>query len=482
MSRLRSALAVLALAGLGACALGPPYHPPATPAEGQGAFVSSVAGVTTADAPPPDWWRLYQDPILDRLVREALVNNADLQVAAANLAKARAVLQEARAGRFPTTELQLGATYGKSPTANLIANLNGTQARPGWAFDGQFDVSYEVDLFGRISRTIAAARADADALQAAEDATRITVAGETARAYADACAYADQADVARRSVDLTQQLYDVTTRQRDLGSVSDFEVASAGAVLDQAKAALPTLEAEQRSALFELAVLTGRAPEAISADAAACKAPPHLAQLLPTGDGAALLKRRPDVRRADRTLAADTDRIGVAMADLFPTVSLNGSPAQAGSNGAQLTSSRGFSFGIGPLITWSFPNLLVAGAHVNQARFQASASLAGFNAVVLQALKEVEQALTAYNGELRRRAALASARDNTDTAYRLAQVQLQNGAIGFPDLLQAERNLIQAESQLAASDQALVDDQVTVFKALGGGWEQAPPVTPPVVR
>ena len=119
---------------------------------------------------------------------------------------------------------------------------------------------------------------------------------------------------------------------------------------------------------------------------------------------------------------------------------------------------------------------------MNQARFQASASLAGFNAVVLQALKEVEQALTAYNGELRRRAALASARDNTDTAYRLAQVQLQNGAIGFPDLLQAERNLIQAESQLAASDQALVDDQVTVFKALGGGWEQAPPVTPPVVR
>ena len=471
--------AALALAG---CALGPRYHPAATPAAGRGPFVSATPGIADADAPPPDWWRLYQDPALDRLVGEALANNADLKVAAANLARARGVLQEARAGRFPATQVQAGATYGKSATANLVATLDGTRARPGWLYDGQFDVSYEVDLFGRISRTIEAARADAEAVQAAEDVARITAAAETARAYADACGYAAQARVARESVDLTGQLFDLTTRQRDLGAVSDFEVASAGAVFDQAKAALPPLEAGQRSSLFELAVLTGHAPEEVSAEAAGCQATPQLAQLLPTGDGAALLRRRPDVRQADRALEADTARIGVAMADLFPTVSLNGSAAQAGANGAQLTSSRGFSFAVGPLITWSFPNLLVASARVKEARAQASSSLAGFDSVVLQALKEVEQALTTYNGELQRRAALAGARDQSATAYKLAQIQFQDGAIGFPDLLQSERSLVIAENQLAASDQALVDDQVAVFKALGGGWEQAPAVTLPVVR
>jgi NodT family efflux transporter outer membrane factor (OMF) lipoprotein len=476
----RRALCSAALAGLLAgCAVGPRYVQPSTPPAGTGPFVSADSRAFAPSPPPPDWWRLYDDPVLDALVRKALTNNADLRAAAANLAKARGALEQARAGLFPSTDLQAGATYGKSSTGNLVSQLTGRPAATGWLFDDQFDVSYEVDLFGRVRRTIEASRADAEAVAAAQDLVRVTVAAETTRAYANACAYAQSLGVADRSVELAQQLHDLVVRQRDLGARSDLDVATAGAVLSQARAAVPGLEGQRRTALYELAVLTGDPPETISAEAAACKAPPHLGQLLPSGDGAGLLRRRPDVREAERTLAADVARIGVAEADFFPSVHLNGGVAQAGSNGAQLTSSQGFSWGSGPLITWSFPNVLVAKAEVRQARAQASGDIARFQSQVLTALKEVEEALTAYAAELRRNAALADARTQARRAYDLAQVQLQNGAIGFPDLLQDEKSLLQTQSDLAASDQLLVSDQVTVFKTLGGGWETAPPVTPP---
>ena len=473
----RATFAVAAL--LAGCTVGPRYQAPPAPPSGQGGFVSAAPETFSPAPPPADWWRLYQDPVLDALVRDALTQNADLRAAAANLAKARGVLEQARAGLFPSTNLAASALYGRNTTQDLVASLQGTTAHPGWVYDGQFDVSYEVDLFGRVRRTIEAARADAQSIQAAEDLVRVTVAAETARAYANACAYGEEADVARRSAGLAKDIYDLTVRQRDLGARSDFDVASAGVIASQAQAGIPTLEGQQRAALYSLAVLTGRPPEEVSAAAAACKTPPSVRQLLPVGDGAALLKRRPDVRQAERIVAADTARIGVSEADFFPTVSLTGSAAQAGTNGAQLTSSRNFAFGLGPLVTWTFPNVLVAKAEVQQSRAQASGDIARFDSAVLDALKEVEQALTAYGSELQRHAALVLARDQSQRAYDLAQVQFQNGAISFPDLLQTERNFLQAQSDLASSDQLLVSDQVTVFKTLGGGWEQAPPVTPP---
>ena len=475
----RALCATVVTALLAGCAVGPRYLAPATPQAGNGAFASADASAVTPAPPPPDWWRLYDDPVLEGLVQKALTNNTDLKAAAANLARARGALEQARAGLFPATGVDAGATYGKSSTTNLVSQLTGSPAKAGWLFDGQLDVSYEVDLFGRVRSTIEATRADAQSIAAAEDLVRVSVAAETTRAYANACAFAQSLAVANRSVDEAQQLYDLIVRQRDLGARSDLDVATAGTVLSQARAAIPGLEGQQRTALYELAVLTGDPPETISAQAAACRTIPRLNQLLPSGDGAALLRRRPDVREAERDLASDVARIGVAEADYFPSVHLNGNVAQAGSNGAQLTSSRGFSWSVGPLITWSFPNILVAKAEVRQARAQASGDIARFQSQLLTALKEVEEALTAYSAELRRNAALRDADAQAQRGYQLAQVQLQNGAIGFPDLLQDERALLQAEADLAASNQVLVSDQVTVFKTLGGGWETAPPVIPP---
>ena len=472
---MRASLALLALAAAGlitaGCAVGPNYHTPAVAADAGGAFASATGPATVADAPPADWWRLYQDPVLDGLVQQALTENTDLKVAAANLAYAKALEGEARAGFFPSTSLNAGAPYGKVGTAKAQTT-----------YDAGFVAAYQVDLFGRIRRGVEAARANAEAVRAAQDAVRVTVAAQTAGAYANVCAYAEAAQVARQSLDTTQQAYDILVKQRTLGSVSDLDVARQATLLDQARAAVPGLDGQRRAALFELAVLTGKPPADIPAAAAGCAAPPRLSQAIPVGDGAALLRRRPDVREAERQLAAATARIGVAAADLYPTVSLGGSLSSAAANTSGLGRSASITYSVGPLISWSFPNILVARAHVKESSAQASAALAGFDGTVLQALKETEQALTTYQAELQRHDALASAQAHAAEAYRLAQDQYRLGAISFLDLLTAQASLTGASQTLASSDQLLAADQVAVFQALGGGWQDAPKVIPLKVR
>jgi NodT family efflux transporter outer membrane factor (OMF) lipoprotein len=460
---------------LGSCAVGPRFAPPSTPPTAQGRFVSADRPDLEGPAPlPPLWWRLYDDPVLDSLVRQALTRNEDLKVAAANLAYAQGLLEEARAGRFPTTELTASLPeYGKGQLQTLDT------FRPATAFVAGLSASYQVDLFGRIRRGIQATRANVEATEAAEDVVRVTVAAQTASAYADICGYGHQLDVARRSLDLVQQAYDLTVAQRDAGALSDFDLARQGVILAQSKAIIAPLEGQRRAALFTLAALIGRTPAQVPAEAAACRTPPRIAHALPVGDGAALLRRRPDVREAERNLAAATFRIGVAAADLYPTVSIGGAVENAATTIGGLGRSSTVSYSVGPMLSWSFPDILVARARVKEAGAQASGALASFDGTVLQALSDAEKALSAYGAELDHHVALADAKKNADEAFRLADVQFRAGAASFLDLITAEQTAVAADQAVALSDQTISDDQVGVFQALGGGWEGAPAVTPP---
>ena len=459
---------------LSACVVGPRYRPPATPAAAQGAFVST--GAAGADQPlPPMWWRLYQDPVLDRLVQQALVENQNLKVAAANLAYAQALLDEAKAGRYPSTSLSAGGSYGRSGTSLLVG------APAAWAYSAGFTASYQIDLFGRIRRAIEQASANVEATRAAEDVARVTVAAATAGAYANICGLGEQLDVASRSLAVVQQTYDITVLQRNAGGLSDFDVARQGVLLEQARATLAPLDGQRRSALFALAALIGKAPAEVPADAAACRIPPRLARPLPVGDGAALLRRRPDIRQAERTVAADTAGVGVAVANLYPTVTLGGSVSSAAGQLGQLFSYPTTSYGVGPLISWTFPNIAVSLAQIAQARAQTSAAIAAFDGTVLQALQETEQALATLASELDHNRALAAAATNADQALRLAQIQYQAGTASGLDQLTAEQAKIAADQAVAASDQSIAADQVAVFQALGGGWEDAPPITAPKI-
>ncbi len=338
-------------------------------------------------------------------------------------------------------------------------------------YDAGIDASYQVDLFGQVTRAIQASRANAQAVEAGYHLVRITVAAEVARAYADACSYGLQLDVANRSVKLQQDQYDLTNQQLKAGRGTGLDLARAGALLDQTRARIPTLQAGQRSALYRLAVLMGKAPADYPKEAETCRKPPTITTPIPVGDGTTLLKRRPDVRQAERQLAAATAQIGVAVADLYPKVTLGASVGTTALSVSDLNNKEALRFGLGPLISWSFPNIAVAEAEIQSAKASAAAALASYEGTWLDALRDTESALANYANELDRTDALRSARDQSEQAAKLARARYDAGGASFLDVLQAESTLADNSLALAQSQSQLATDQIALFLALGGGWQ-----------
>lgn len=461
---LLAAASALALAG---CVTGPAYVPPETGSPSDVRLTEPARSPAfTGDEPPGRWWSLFGDPVLDRLVAEALEANTDLRVASANLAQARAVLRESRAGRLPTTNLTASGGYARQP-----GTVTGIGSIEGETYDVGLDVGYQVDLFGRVTSAIRAARADADAVQAAFDLTRVTVAAETTRAYSDICSANRRLAVARDTIRIQERTFDLTRRLFEGGRATRLETGQAGALLEQTRATLPVLEAEQRAALYRLTVLTGRPPAQAPQDAAQCQSPPELDRPVPVGDGASLLARRPDIRQAERRLAAATARVGVATADLYPSISLGGSVGSTATSIGDIGSSSSFRFSLGPLISWSFPNLAVARSRVAQAEAGADAALAQFDGTWLGALEETESALARYAGSLDQLTALRRGAFEAREAARIARLRYEAGREGFQIVLDAERVLAQVEAQIAEAEQQRSTNLVTVFLALGGGWQ-----------
>ncbi len=458
-------------AWLSSCAVGPDYHPPAPLLGSQGPLLGATEAQATAGEPPHNWWQLYRDPALDELVQEAFRANTDLAVAAANLSAARSTLEAARAGRYPQSEFGAGTERARDATTDEILEFAGHPPQTFWFYDALLDVSYEVDLFGHVRRAIEAARADTDAALAARDVVKITVAAETTRAYAQVCALGEAIAVTRRSIEVVSHEERITVDRRDAGAAADFDVVRAQGLAAQVRASLPPLIGQRQSALFQLAQLLGRLPGGVTQAAQDCVQPPTLKALIPVGDGASLLARRPDVRQAERRVAAATARIGVATADLYPRISLLGTYGGVAIEPGQVFQSTGLTWGIGPSIKWSFPNQSAVRARIHQARASEQAAVAGFDGVVLQALRETDQSLATYAAELARHQDILTARDKARQAFDMAHDQFLAGATSNLDLLNAEVTLVSAEAAVAASDGALAQDQIGVFKALGGGWQ-----------
>ena len=481
-TRAAALLALVAMVPAG-CALGPNYRPALDTTPAPRIFAAATPATVTTDPVVDDWWRLYNDPALDGLVKEALTANTDLRIASANLSRAKAVLSEARDGLYtPSTQTSVSATEGRSGTSNLLASLSGTKARAGPSDTASFSASYEIDLFGRLRRGVEAAHADEEAAKAALDYARVAIAAQTATAYAEACAYGASVAAAQLSRDIARQTAEVTATRRNLGAASDFDVSRAAALASQAAAAVPALEAQRRSVLFSLAVLTGHPAETVIPAAQSCTRAPRLGTLPAVGDGASLLRRRPDIREAERMLAGDTARVGVATAQLFPIISLGGQLAAAGATPDKAVRYSGTSFSVGPGLTWSGPNVLAARDRIRASSATARASLARLDGTVLQAYRDVETALATLEGVKQQNTALRTARDQLRTAATLAQLRYDDGAASFLDLLDAQRSLQLVESDLAASDLRQSDAEIALFRALGGGWKAAPAIHDPDPR
>jgi NodT family efflux transporter outer membrane factor (OMF) lipoprotein len=462
-----STVLLLTLAG---CAVGPDYKPPAPVAGAQGPLVSTSPTAETVAEPPDDWWRLYHDETLDALLQEAFTANTDLRIAAANLSASRAVLQAVRSEYYPQTKADMAAIYGRDAVTEEIFEINGDPPKSIWLYEGVLDVAYEVDLWGRVRRSVEAARADAAVVAATRDTVKISVAAETARAYAQICALGEELDVAHHSLDVVSREERITNNRKEAGAGSQFDVVRAEELVAQVRASIPPLEGQRRAAVFELAAVLGRAPSKAPTEVDTCVLPPRLRDLIPVGDGATMLKRRPDVREAERRLAAATARIGVATSDLYPRIELTGLIGGVSLELNQFATNKGITWGLGPSITWTFPNQVGPRARVRQAKANTAAALAEFDAVVLQALKETEQALATYRAELDHRQALSEAQDRAHKAFDMADGQFVAGAISDLDLLTSEQQYVATNAAVASSDAALVQDQIAVFKALGGGW------------
>ncbi|WP_241241774.1 efflux transporter outer membrane subunit [Sphingobium algorifonticola] len=468
---LRTALAFASALALSACAVGPDYRPPASLPADQ-ARLAELSGTTAVtDAPAAtQWWHLFEDPALDRLVAKALAHNTDLRVAAANVRRARGLLSEARAAALPTT-----TTSGQFTRSRNVVNFG--QGLTGFTqevYTAGLDASYELDLFGGVRRSIEASRGDIGAAEAALDAARVSVAAETALTYANACATGAQAQVARDTLALQEKTLDLTRRLLAGGRNTQRDVDQSVVLVEQARAQAAGFEAERRASLYALAVLTGEPPASFDAAAAACVTPPAVRAPIAVGDGQALLARRPDVRQAERQLAADTARIGVATAALYPSISLLGSVTTTGLSPSDLGTSDSFGYSVGPLISWNFPFSGAARARVRQNKAIAEGSLASFDKAVLTALQETEQALARLKGAIEREEALSRALKASESAAFIAEKRFGAGSDSFLQLLDAQRSRADARAAYADAQAARAESQVALFKALGGGWEGAP--------
>jgi NodT family efflux transporter outer membrane factor (OMF) lipoprotein len=460
---LLAASTVLALAG---CASGPNYVSKPLAAQASAQFIGAENRQLTSNAVPEgNWWRLYSDPVLDSLVRDALVANTDIRVAIASLARARAILREEGSAREPQVGVGASAQYGR-PAGPSIPGADRTAVQT----NAGLDVAYEVDLFGRISRRIEAARGDVGASAADTDAVRVAVVADTTRAYADAVSLAERITVAERIVALLDRSLSLTQRRREVGLANGLDIARIAALRDQRRAEVPLLAEQRQAALLRLATLTGRTPRELPPQAADRTIALRLTQPIPVGDGATLLARRPDVRAAERRLAAATARIGVATADLYPRISLGGSASSSASGIGNVLSGSALGWLVGPLINWS-ANRSAARARVAGAEAGAQAALAAFDGTVLQALEEAESALSGYQQSVARRDALRAASTQAETAARIARARQREGDISSLEVLDAERTAADTEAALAEAEARIATAQIQLFRALGGGWQ-----------
>ncbi|MGC1271773.1 MAG: efflux transporter outer membrane subunit, partial [Croceibacterium sp.] len=360
----------------------------------------------------------------------------------------------------------VGGSYARQPESQTLPGAD----RQGWSYDGGIEIGYEVDLFGRVGRGVEAARADLAASQADADAVRVMVIADTTLAYADAAAGAAQVKVAREIVALLDQSLGLTQRRYDAGLENGLALAQIRTLREQRTAEIPALEAARQAALFRLATLTGRAPAELPAIAATRDLALEVSSVIPVGSGADLLARRPDIRAAERRLAARTAQIGVATADLYPRITLGASVGQSGTDIGDLLTGGPLRWLLGPLLSWNFPNQEPARARIAAAEADAQEALAAFDGTMLLALQETETALSNYARALERREALRSASQQAERAARITRAQAREGAINSLVRLDAERTLADSQAQLAVQNAAISRAQIDLFRALGGGW------------
>lgn len=457
--------ALLALAPafmLAACAVGPDYRAPDTaPAQ--------IAALEAGDYDRTDfeaaWWQQFDDPTLSQLVQQALRDNRELRVAFARLRAARAIRDDVGNDRMPVVTSRASGEFGKAqqpPTSEQRIR----QER----YDLGLDMAWELDLFGRIQRSIEASDAQSEVAEAELYQLQVSLIAELVDAYGNLRGAQLRERIARDNLKNQSQSRALTEQLRDAGIGSELDVLRADARLAATEASLPQLQAEEVRARNRIATLLGQRPQQLSVDLSP-KPLPVIAKALPIGDPAELLRRRPDVRVAERQLAAATANVGVATADLFPRVSLSGFLGFTAGRGSQLGAADARAWGVAPTISWAAFDLGSVRARLRGAEADADGALARYEQQVLLALEESENAFSDYAKRQQRLISLVRQSEASRAAATQAAVRYREGSEDFLVLLDAERERLAAEDAQALAEIELYRGIVAIYKALGGGWQ-----------
>lgn len=415
-----------------------------------------------ADPYDAQWWRQFDDPVLAQLEEDVLRSNHDVRMAVARVDQARAIFRDVELDQFPSG----GVGVSVDRRQQVIPGFS-EEARRTTTYRGGFDAFWEVDLFGGVRSAVRSAAATAEGLDASLDAVRVIVAAEAARNYFELRGLQQQLAVAERSLVNQRETLRLTEVRRNAGLGEEQDVASAAARVAGIEAALSPIRFAIATRAHALAVLTGVRPGELAVDLSP-RAYPPLARLLSIGDPAQLLRRRPDVRAAERRVAAATAREGIAAADLLPRVTVSGFLGFIAGRGSLFGKADSRAWSVTPALSWAALDLGSARARLRGVEAATRESLAGYEQTLLRAIEEAENALIAYREQQTRLISLGEQARESGRAAAIARVRYREGVADFLALLDAERTQLQAEDAVAQAEAGVFTSVVAVYKALGG--------------
>lgn len=482
---------------LAGCTVGPNYQPPqietptafseqmqpATTQPSTRPSAAAAAAAAASDATLATWWRAFGDPTLDSLVTRAVDQNIDLRIAALRIIESRAVLGINRSALFPALDGSGGYRYDRaSRNVGQGGEFSSDPDRELWS--AGFVATWEIDVFGGIRRAIEASEADFGAVVEDRRDVLVTLVSDVANNYIQLRGAQRQLEILRRNLQTQEQTLELTRSRFRAGLTSDLDVARAETQAQNTMARIPPAEDQIRRNIRRLSVLLGQSPETLTDELMPESPIPVATQDLSVGVPAELLRRRPDVRRAERQLASATAQIGVATADLFPRFSLDGDFGWSSEKAKNLFDERSFGWSIGPAVRWQLLNFGRVTSNIEAARARADQAINAYELTVLRSLEESENAIGSYRREQERRESLAAAVASSQRAVTLADQLYRQGLTAFQDVLDAQRVLLAAESELATSEQTVSANLVAVYRSLGGGWDvqEPPPDTGPLIR
>jgi NodT family efflux transporter outer membrane factor (OMF) lipoprotein len=460
------------------CTVGPDYRRPDTtvpPAWSEAGY----GGIDTRPAALARWWEEFNDPTLTRLANRAVGSNLDLRLAEARIREARALRRIAESAAWPTVDVS--GSYSRSRTSENAIAPSGQTSGGSPFFSGSnngqdlfrtgFDSSWEIDVFGGVRRSVEAADATIEATIEDRRDVLVTLLGDVARSYIDLRGFQQRLAVTRNNLTAQQESLEITQVRFQAGLANDLQVAQAEAQVNTTAAEIPALEALAKQAAHRLDVLLGTHPGALWTELSTDAPIPALPPEAHVGMPSELLRRRPDIRRAERQLAAATAEIGVATADLYPRFSLTGIFGVQSVSASDWISAPSRFWNIGPTIRWPVFDAGRIRANIEVRNARQEQALTGYERTILTALEDVENALVSYAKEQTRYRSLTAAVVASRRAVRLSDELYKNGLLDFLNVLVSRRALYDNEDDLAQSEAAMATNLVALYKALGGGWE-----------